>query len=159
MTGPRRQLALILPLRLIPPAAVLACLACIAAAPARAGACTGSDGQQCPYASASVIGPRAEGVLRFPEAVAVDAAGSVYVADSSHNRIEKFDPNGTFLVSWGGRGSGLGRLNFGSSQNPTQPPGGGIAATASYVYVADSGNHRIQRFNLQGQEAMQWGSY
>ena len=29
----------------------------------------------------------------------------------------------------------------------------------NYVYVADSGNNRIERFNLEGGEAMQWGSY
>ena len=29
----------------------------------------------CPYAAAAIIGQRAEGVLRFPEAIAVDAAG------------------------------------------------------------------------------------
>src|SRR5438105_2699106 len=206
MTRPQRQLALTLLRRLLSLTALLAGFSGMAPAPASAAPCAGTDGQECPYASASIIGPRAEGVLRFPEAVAVDGAGNVYVADqlsyvvqkftaggtfvtewgsyggghgqfgpiggigtdpagnvyvvdSSHNRIQKFDPNGTFLTSWGGRGSGLGRFNFGSSQNPTQPPGGGIAVTASYVYVADSGNHRIERFNLQGGEPMQWGSY
>ena len=110
MTGPRRQLALILPLRLIPPAAVLACLACIAAAPARAGDYTGSDGQQCPYASASVIGPRAEGVLRFPEAVAVDSAGNVYVADQLSYVVQKFSASGAFLTEWGSYGGGHGQF-------------------------------------------------
>jgi tripartite motif-containing protein 71 len=203
MTRPRRQLASSSLLRLLPPA-LLACLAGALPTPARADACAGSGGP-CPYASAAIIGPRAEGVLRFPEAVAADAmgnvyvadqlgyvvqkftsagafvtewgsyggghgqfgpigglatdpAGNVYVVDSSHNRIQKFDPNGNFITSWGGHGSAPGRFNFGSSQNPTQPPGGGIAVTANYVYVADSGNHRIERFNLQGGEPIQWGS-
>src|SRR5437868_8609673 len=106
MTGPRRQLALIRP---IPPAAMLACLACITAAPARAGACTGSDGQQCPYASASVIGPRAEGVLRFPEAVAVDGAGNVYVADQLSYVVQKVSASGAFLTEWGSYGGDIGR--------------------------------------------------
>jgi DNA-binding beta-propeller fold protein YncE len=184
-----------------------AMLACAAATPAAAlaEACPGVGAEPCPYASASIVGQRAESVLRFPEAVAVDAegnvyvadqlsyavqkfsdagvfetewgsyggghgqfgpigglatdaAGNVYVVDSSRNRIQKFDPNGTFIAQWGHTGSEPGQFNFGSSQDYTKPPGGGIAVAGNYVYVADSGNNRIQRFNLQGGEGMQWGT-
>jgi tripartite motif-containing protein 71 len=171
-----------------------------------AEACPGSGAAPCPYAAAQIIGQRAEGVLRFPEAVAVDGfgnvyvadqlsyvvqkftaagvfeaewgsfgggpgqfgpigglatdtAGNVYVVDSSHNRIEKFDPSGNFITAWGHGGTELGQFRFFSTQNPSQPPGGGIAVAGNYVYVVDSGNNRIERFNLEGGEAMQWGSY
>ncbi len=170
---------------------------------ARAEACPGAG--FCPYSSVKQIGQRGEGVLRFPEAVAigpagdiyvadqlsytvqeftqagafenqwgsfggghsqfgpigglaVDPAGNVYVVDSSHNRIEKFTAAGAFIKAWGRHGSEIGQFSFGSSQDPTKPPGGGIAVTASYVYVADSGNNRIERFNLEGGEAMAWGT-
>ena len=159
----------------------------------------------CPYATAQVIGNRAQGVLRFPEAVAVDAQGDVFVADQLSYVVQKFSAggaletewgsygaaprtvradrrhrhrtpqetstsstpvttasrsstsNGNFLTSWGHHGSELGEFSFGSSQNYTQPPGGGIAVAGDYVYVADSGNNRIERFNLTGGEAMAWG--
>src|SRR6266566_6054591 len=174
-------------------------------ASARADACPGSGAGSCPYVAVQSIGQRAEGVLRFPEAVtldpqgdvfvadqlsyvvqkfspdgafetewgsyggghgqfgpigglAADAAGDVYVVDSSHNRIEKFDPSGSFITSWGHRGNAPGQFRFFSSQNPTQPPGGGIAAAGGYVYVADSGNDRIERFNLEGGEPLAWGT-
>jgi tripartite motif-containing protein 71 len=175
----------------------------VGATPALAAGCPGAEA--CPYASAQVIGTRAEGVLRFPEAVAVDtqgdvfvadqlsfvvqrfnatgqlegewgsygagagqfgpigglatdAAGNVYVVDSSHNRIEKFSASGTFITAWGSLGANLGQFHFGSSTTPSQPPGGGIAVTGSYVYVADTDNNRVERFNLEGGEALQWGS-
>ena len=90
--------------------------------------------------------------------LATDAAGNVYVVDSSHNRIEKFTSSGEFVTTWGHTGGELGQFKFGSSQNYTQPPGGGIAVAGEYVYVADSGNNRIERFNLSGGEPLQWGS-
>jgi tripartite motif-containing protein 71 len=172
---------------------------------ARAEACAGSGAGECPYSSAQIIGQRAESILRFPEAVAVDAqgdvyvadqlsyvvqkfsaagtfeaewgsygggpgqfgpigglatdaAGDVYVVDSSHNRIERFDSNGNFLGEWGHSGHELGHFSFGSSQVYNNPPGGAIAVAGEYVYVADSRNNRIQRFNLEGGEAMEWGT-
>ncbi len=183
----------------------LCAVAAICAGRAQAEACAGVGAAPCPYASASIVGQRAEGVLRFPEAVAVDtfgnvyvadqlsyvvqkfsaagafetewgsyggghgqfgpigglatdAAGNVYVVDSSHNRIEKFNSEGAFIMQWGHKGSEPGQFSFGSSQDYTKPPGGGIAVTGNYVYVADSGNNRIQRFNLEGGEGMEWGT-
>ncbi len=186
--------------------ALAASLAGTGAGVAHAEACAGVGSEPCPYASAQIIGQRAEGVLRFPEAVAVDAqgdvyvadqlsyvvqkfsaagvfetewgsyggghgqfgpigglavdaAGDVYVVDSSHNRIEKFTSEGQFVTQWGHKGSEPGDFEFGSSEDYTKPPGGGIAVAGTYVYVADSGNNRIERFNLEGGEAIEWGTY
>jgi len=86
-----------------------------------------------------------------PWAVAVDRAGSVYVADRYSHRIQKFDPSGKFLGEWGSRGSGDGDGEF------NEPCGIAVDASGN-VYVADSGNHRIQKFDPSGKFLTKWGS-
>src|SRR6185503_16752180 len=41
------------------------------------------------------------GQFQTPEGVAVGAGGTVYVADSLNDRIQKFDADGVFLTTWG----------------------------------------------------------
>ena len=52
----------------------------------------------------------ANGHLRTPDGIAVDAAGRVFVADRENNRVQEFSSTGTFLAKWGGRGVGPGRI-------------------------------------------------
>src|ERR1700739_1432735 len=54
---------------------------------ALAGACPGAS--YCPYSSVKEIGQRGEGVLRFPEAVAIGPAGEVYVADQLSYTVQE----------------------------------------------------------------------
>jgi len=78
--------------------------------------------------------------------VAWDRAGNIYVADGvsvqgGNARVAKFDKDGHFIKSWGSRGSEPGQFN---SLH-------GIALDAQgNVYVADSGNKRIQVFDGDG---------
>jgi NHL repeat len=78
-----------------------------------------------------------------PTDVAFDAAGNIFVADGVGNqRVAKFDKNGVFIKSWGSKGSEPGQ--FGTSARA-------IAVDAQgNVYVADSGNKRIQVFDSNG---------
>ncbi len=82
--------------------------------------------------------------------LAVAPGGDVYVVDSGHDRVERFTPSGRLLGSWGSEGSGLGQFYLGTGPTPDRPPGGAIAVSGGYVYVADSSNNRIERFNLDG---------
>src|SRR5262249_7691545 len=50
-----------------------------------------------------------DGQFSFPEGVATDGSGNVYVADTGNDRIQKFDASGTFLSTWGSFGSGDGQ--------------------------------------------------
>jgi DNA-binding beta-propeller fold protein YncE len=78
-----------------------------------------------------------------PTDVAFDAAGNIYVSDGVGNqRVAKFDKNGVFVKSWGSKGTEPGQ--FGTSARA-------IAIDAQgNVYVADSGNKRIQVFDGNG---------
>lgn len=89
-----------------------------------------------------VIGKRGSGPGQFlePNAIALDIADNVYVADTGNDRIQKLKADGTFLREVGGFGWQDGQFN-----KPT-----GIAVGKGLeLYVADSRNQRIQIFNLQ----------
>ena len=65
------------------------------------------------------------------------ADGTVYVADRTNHRIQRFSATGTFLGKWGSQGDGDGQF---------KSPSGVAVGPDGTVYVADTGNHRIQRF-------------
>ena len=83
---------------------------------------------------------RATVSLTDPDGIAVDSSGNVYVADSGNNRIQKFDPNGTFITKWGTSGSGNGQFDG---------PDGIAIDDSGNVYVADWNNNRIQKFDSE----------
>jgi DNA-binding beta-propeller fold protein YncE len=81
------------------------------------------------------------GELRHPSGVAVDGAGSIYVADLHNHRVVVFDAAGRVLRTLGGEGGGAGEL-----RNPK-----GVAVDgAGSVYVADWSNDRIVVFDAAG---------
>jgi sugar lactone lactonase YvrE len=41
-----------------------------------------------------------DGQFKFPQGIAIDTAGNVYVADSLNYRIQKFDRDGNFIAKW-----------------------------------------------------------
>jgi len=85
-----------------------------------------------------------------PSDVAWDAAGDIFVADGSRNsRIAKFDKNGTFIKSWGTRGSAPGQFNV---------PHSIVVDAKENIYVADRGNKRIQVFDTDGNPKAQYAN-
>ncbi|MGE0086442.1 MAG: 6-bladed beta-propeller [Desulfococcaceae bacterium] len=91
-----------------------------------------------------------------PFDIASDNEGNVYVADSGNSRIHKLSANGEFLTSWGGFWSwwdtpetdGDGKFDWPS----------GIACDADgNIYITDSYNHRVQKFDANGKFVSKWG--
>jgi tripartite motif-containing protein 71 len=90
------------------------------------------------------------GELSAIGSLAVAGDGSLLVADGASNRIARFDANGELLNAWGGSGTDVGRFHFGSGGGNSAAAGGGLAASGNVVYVADTGNDRVQRFTIDG---------
>lgn len=99
--------------------------------------------------------PLPEFPLEEPNEVAIDPQGNVWVADGSNARFVIFAPDGTFLEDWGTPGSGEGEFDFVCSSF-----GFGDVAfdAAGNIYVADSGNQRIQKFGPDRTFLTSWGS-
>jgi|GEM_PF-647415 len=91
-----------------------------------------------------------EGQFNRIAGVAVDAAGNVYVSDSSNHRIQKYDSFGNLLATWGSRGRDDGQF-----EGPTSL----AVDAAGNVYVVDIGNSRIQKFTSDGTFIMKWGTW
>lgn len=93
--------------------------------------------------------------LGRPAFVASDGASNVYVVDSLHHRIQKFDANGSPVLIWGTEGSGDGQFFF--REQPDHAAGVTVDK-AGNVYVADFNNHRIQKFDASGTFLGKWGT-
>ena len=90
-----------------------------------------------------------------PWDVAVAPDGMIYIADTWNHRIQKLDAEGHLVTSWGlfgqyGPGDTAGQSAFYGPRSIVIGPGG-------RVYVADTGNKRIQVFESDGRFATQWG--
>ena len=97
-----------------------------------------------------------EGQFNAPRGIAVAADESIYVADSRNHRIQHFSKNGDFLNAWGSFGDAnagqAGGSLFNEPWDVTVGPDGA-------VYVADTWNHRIQKFTPDGTFITMWGYY
>jgi sugar lactone lactonase YvrE len=95
-----------------------------------------------------VLGRRAEGVLRVPEAVALAPGGSLYVADQRSYVIQRFSRTGRFEGEWGSYGTGPGQF---AAVNALE------VDAAGNVYAVDSAQNRVQVFDARGRFLRWWG--
>jgi DNA-binding beta-propeller fold protein YncE len=78
---------------------------------------------------------KGDGEFNLVHDVVVDSRGLVYVADRANERIQVFDPDGTFLAKWTGYGSPWG-ICFYAKENA--------------IYMCDGKYDRICKFSLDG---------
>jgi DNA-binding beta-propeller fold protein YncE len=116
-----------------------------------------------------------DGQLTNPQDVAVDnSSGDLYVADTGNHRVVKLDSSGNFIAAWGWgvsdgnaagevcasgcqagiAGSGTGQFDtptFIEVDNSTGPSNGD-------VYVADTADNVVQKFDPSGNLITAWGT-
>jgi len=81
------------------------------------------------------------GQMAYPEGVAVDDLGRLFVSDTGNNRVLRFDQAGIFLGEFGGFGFDEGRFD---------KPRDLFVAGGLALYVLDAENARVVRYDLNG---------
>ncbi|MGW4091721.1 NHL repeat-containing protein [Nocardia sp. NPDC004750] len=95
--------------------------------------------------------PAIDAYLDYPEGVAVDGAGDLYIADLRNHRVRKVD-HGTGVIT---TVAGTGTAGYNGDSQPAidaelHYPNGVAVDGAGNLYIADSGNQRVRRVDPAG---------
>lgn len=116
------------------------------------------EGNEVKLTANRTFGSQGDQASQFqrPRGVAVAGDGSIYVADTENNRIQHLTPDGKILHVWGK----FGDTTTGNAPGGTfnQPWGLDVGPDGS-VFVADTWNHRIQKFSSEGKFLKMWGYF
>jgi len=96
------------------------------------------------------------GEMNAPRDVAIASDGSIYISDSRNNRIIHMTSEGEVISAWGE----FGNVESNQAQGGTfNEPWGVAVAPDGSVYVADTWNHRVQKFTADGEFVTMWGRF
>lgn len=98
----------------------------------------------------------APGQFQAPHEIAFAPDGTMYVADGKNNRIQHLTATGQVLQVWGS----FGDISTGNAPGGTfNEPWGVAVGPDGSVFVADTWNHRIQKFTADGKFVKEWGYF
>ena len=94
-------------------------------------------------------GPALEALLNFPTAIAVDAEGDLYIADTMNHRIRRVDAHTGRITTI----AGVGLPRFGGDGGPSVAAGlnepVALVLLGTRLYIADQSNNRIRMVDLR----------
>ncbi len=94
-------------------------------------------------------GPASSAQLNNPNGLAVDAAGNVYIADTSNNRVRKVTSSGVISTVAGTGTSGFSGDNGPATNAQLRSPASVTVDAAGNFYIADNFN-RVRKVNSSG---------
>jgi sugar lactone lactonase YvrE len=96
-------------------------------------------------------GPATRASVHYPDRIAVDAAGNLFLADTGNRRIRRVDAVTGIVTTVAGTGA----AEFSGDHGPATAAGldpGGVAFDAQgNLFIADRGNERIRRVDVKTQ--------
>ncbi|MGX1887264.1 NHL domain-containing protein [Streptomyces sp. NPDC055287] len=101
----------------------------------------GSDGDDGPAVSAQ---------LNKPHAVALDGAGTLYIADYGNHRVRKVTADGKISTVAGTGAAGSDGDDGPAASAQLKCPLGVVVDGAGDLYIADYGNHRVRKVTADG---------
>ena len=90
-------------------------------------------------------GPATQAMLAFPNDVAVDAAGTIYIADALSRRVRKVDAATRIISTIAGTGERGYSGDGGPATQARLSPSGVAVDGAGHIYIAGGGNNRVRR--------------
>jgi predicted membrane-bound mannosyltransferase/DNA-binding beta-propeller fold protein YncE len=96
------------------------------------------------------------GLFDAPRGLAIAPDGSLFVADSRNNRIQHLRADGSIIGIWGSFADSSKGDAAGGTFN--EPWGVAIGPDGS-VYVTDTWNHRVEKFDANGNFITMWGYF
>jgi len=83
----------------------------------------------------------------FPASIALDGQGNVYVADGWNARVQKFAPDGTFILQFVSR----------DPRHGLEHVTGVAVDDSGFVFVVDPARNRVLKFDAAGGLVLGWG--